>query len=54
MCTMNIIAKLINFEQIQPSKNKYSKQNFDTTKINYLKYEKTGSVWVYNRYRVFC
>jgi len=36
MCTMKIAAKLINFEQIQPSKNKYSNQNFDNTKINYL------------------
>jgi len=25
ICTMKIVAKLINFEQIQPSKNKYLK-----------------------------
>jgi len=39
MCIMKIVVKLINFKQIQPSKNKYSKQNFDNIKINYLKYE---------------
>ena len=39
MCTMKIVAKLINFEQIQPSKNKYLKQIFINKKNLILKYE---------------
>jgi len=38
MCTMKIVAKLINFEQIQPNKNKDFK-HFLLHKIKTLKYE---------------
>jgi len=33
------MAELINHEQMQQVNNKYSKQNVDNTKINYLSYE---------------
>jgi len=53
MCTMKIVAKLINFEQIQPSK----KQILETiliTQKKLINMKTIGSVRVYNRYRVFC
>jgi len=54
MCTMKIVAKLISFEQIQPSKKQILETFFYNTNIKKLKYETRGSVRVYNRYRVFC
>jgi len=53
MCTMKIVAKLITFEQIQPSKKQIFKTNFYNTEIKKLKYE-NNRCCVYNRYRVFC
>ena len=50
MCTMKIVAKLISFEQIQPSKKQILEKNFITHKNMKTK----GSVRVYNLYRVFC
>jgi len=54
MCTMKIVAKLYNFEQIQPSKKQIFKTLFYNTKIKILKYENNRFCSCYNRYRVFC
>jgi len=54
MCAMKIVAKLISFEQIQPSKKPLLETIFYNTNIKKMKYENKSSVRVYNRYRVFC
>ena len=52
MCAMKIVAKLISFEQIQPSKKPLLETIFYNTKIK--KNEIWKQVRFYNRYRVFC
>ena len=54
MYTMKIVAKLINFKQIQPSKKTNFSKKYYNTKIKILNMKTTGSVRVYNCYRVFC
>jgi len=49
MCTMKLVAKLINFKQIEPSKT-----NILTQKYKFWNMKTTGSARVYNRCRVFC
>ena len=53
MCTMKIVAKLISFEQLQPSK-KQILETFFITQQKKGNMKTRGSVRVYNRYRVFC